>query len=176
MNQKICPCGSQKPVDTCCQPFLLGKANPSTPDQLMRSRYTAFVEGNIDYLIATHHPSQRSTKERDTLAKTIQETEWLGLRVLSSDFQSDSQVQGVVEFVAFYGEKQYSTEGGLTKMEPKHEVGLPSQLHERSEFIKQDGQWFYTQGLTLPPIKIARNDPCWCGSGKKYKQCHARGK
>jgi preprotein translocase subunit SecA len=22
--------------------------------------------------------------------------------------------------------------------------------------------------------KIGRNDPCWCGSGKKYKQCHMR--
>ena len=20
--------------------------------------------------------------------------------------------------------------------------------------------------------KIGRNDPCWCGSGKKYKRCH----
>ena len=22
-------------------------------------------------------------------------------------------------------------------------------------------------------MKIGRNDPCWCGSGKKYKSCHA---
>ena len=22
-------------------------------------------------------------------------------------------------------------------------------------------------------VKIGRNDPCWCGSGKKYKACHA---
>ena len=21
--------------------------------------------------------------------------------------------------------------------------------------------------------KTGRNDPCWCGSGRKYKQCHA---
>jgi preprotein translocase subunit SecA len=24
------------------------------------------------------------------------------------------------------------------------------------------------------PAKIGRNDPCWCGSGKKYKRCHGR--
>ena len=22
--------------------------------------------------------------------------------------------------------------------------------------------------------KVGRNDPCWCGSGKKYKNCHLR--
>jgi len=21
-------------------------------------------------------------------------------------------------------------------------------------------------------MKLGRNDPCWCGSGKKYKKCH----
>jgi len=24
----------------------------------------------------------------------------------------------------------------------------------------------------FPNKKIGRNDPCWCGSGKKWKHCH----
>jgi preprotein translocase subunit SecA len=31
------------------------------------------------------------------------------------------------------------------------------------------------QGSAVPAgAKIGRNDPCWCGSGKKYKRCHGR--
>lgn len=120
----------------------------------MRSRYTAFYGGNIDYLIATHHPSQRAATDRQTLAQTIAETEWLGLRVLASAHKAGS-AQGFVEFVAFY----------------QHN-GQLGQLHERSEFCWQDARWYYLQGTMLAPISIGRNDPCWCGSGKKRKNCH----
>ncbi len=114
----------------------------------MRSRYSAFCTGNIDYLIATHHPTQRGNQERQALAQTIAETEWLSLRVLAA-------TENQVEFVAFY-----KTQGKL------------GQLHERSNFVQHNGQWVYVDGMYLPPIKLERNDPCWCGSGKKLKQCH----
>jgi len=114
----------------------------------MRSRYSAFCTGNVNYLIATRHSSQRAAADRQTLAQTIAETKWLSLRVLHA---SESQV----EFVAFY-----QSQGQL------------SQLHERSNFVSESGRWFYVDGVHLPPIKLERNDPCWCGSGKKLKQCH----
>lgn len=105
--------------------------------------------------MATHHPSQRQADDRQTLAKTIAETHWFSLQVLNSDRSQEANGVGTVEFVAFY--------------QSQGEFG---QLHERSQFIRQDNRWFYHHGTILPPITIGRNDPCWCGSGKKYKKCH----
>ena len=101
----------------------------------MRSRYTAFCRGEVDYLIATHHPSKRQGDDRQSLTQTIAETEWLNLRVLASREMGEV---GTVEFVAFFKAQ-----------------GTLSQLHERSDFVR-----------------LERNDPCWCGSGKKFKKCH----
>ena len=154
MNDDLCPCGSGNLYQACCQPYLASESHPSLPEQLMRSRYTAFCKGNIDYLIATHHPSKQRTDDRPTMAMTIAETTWLGLRVLKSNGTQAIGV-GSVEFVAFYQSKS----------------GL-GQLHEKSEFIWQEGRWYYLQGTLLEPIPIGRNDPCWCGSGRKYKKCH----
>ncbi|MCX6049521.1 MAG: YchJ family protein [Chloroflexi bacterium] len=158
MSQAACPCGSGKTGTDCCAPFLTGQAKPTSPEQLMRSRYSAFCTGNIDYLIATHHPSQRTAADRETLAQTMAETQWLALRVLHTDESQIAAGVGVVEFVAFYKNK-----------------GVFGQLHEKSEFIRQSDRWYYLKGVLLAPIKLDRNDPCWCGSGKKYKRCHGSG-
>jgi len=123
----------------------------------MRSRYTAFCKGNTEYLITTRHPAQRQADDRQTLAQTIAETEWLGLRVLTCDRSKEAAGVGTVEFVAFYKSQ-----------------GTIGQLHERSDFIRHNDCWYYDQGTILAPINISRNDPCWCGSGKKYKKCHGR--
>ncbi len=149
----LCSCGSGNAYRACCEPFLMGTALPSNPEQLMRSRYTAFSKGEIDYLIATHHPSQRKPDDRKLLAETGEETEWLRLQVLAVDqARGDS---GTVAFIAFY----------------RHQ-GTVAQLHERSNFVREDGRWFYVDGVRLPALPMGRNDPCWCGSGKKLKKCH----
>lgn len=134
----------------------------------MRSRYAAFCEGNIDYLIRTHHPSQHQVDDHDRLAQSIQETEWISLRVVKSSMDGDN---GSVEFVAFYRERQFST---LTEFKDNESADPPEQRHERSAFVREQGRWLYVDGITLPPITIARNDPCWCGRGKKFKQCHGK--
>ncbi len=155
MTLESCPCGSGKAYANCCAPYLTGRAQPASPVQLMRSRYSAFCQGQIDYLIATHHPSQRKADDRQTLAQTIAGTEWLALRILHSDESQAATGVGTVEFVAFY-----QSQGRL------------GQLHEQSEFIRQHDRWYYQHGIMLAPIRIDRNDPCWCGSGKKSKKCH----
>lgn len=171
-----CWCGSQQPFSECCQPLLVGKRTADTPELLMRSRYSAFCTANIDYLITTHHPSRRKPDDRERLAQSMAETEWLGLRVLQHQSVQDTRERGFVEFVAFFREKLFSTEPDLAKKARQADNRQPGQLHEKSEFVREKGRWYYLQGLSLPPIKITRNDPCWCGSGKKFKQCHARGK
>ena len=148
-----CYCGSQKAYEDCCSPFLSGKLKPETPEQLMRSRYSAFYTKNIEYLMNTLHPSKHQVTERDALAKTISTTKWLGLKVIKSQVDQDV---GYVEFAAFF---KNNTTG---------------HLHENSKFKYENGQWYYFDGVILEPLKFARNTPCWCGSDKKYKKCHGK--
>ncbi len=154
MSQPDCPCGSSKAYCDCCQVYLSGKATAPTAEKLMRSRYTAFCKGNIDYLIATLHPDKRKFDDRLQLTKSIDNTDWLGLKIIATNKGQPKDELGFVEFVAVY------------------RVSEPQQLHERSRFVKQGDRWFYVDGVFLPPIIPKRNEPCWCGSGKKYKKCH----
>lgn len=88
--------------------------------------------------------------------QSVANTHWLGLRVLATEAGQTTDRQGVVEFVAYY------------------EDPMPGQVHERSRFVRQKERWFYVDGDALPPLVPKRSDPCWCGSGKKYKACHGR--
>jgi len=163
LNLTLCDCGSQKSYQACCQPYLSGEQDAKRPAHLMRSRYTAFCRKNIDYLIATHHPSQREPDDRVTLSQNVDQTEWLGLKILKADPPTPAQKaenQATVEFVAFFRSKIQSSS--------------IEQLHEKSEFVHEDGRWYYLRGEMLEPIIIGRNESCWCGSGKKYKQCHGK--
>ncbi len=155
-TKTTCYCGNPKSYNTCCFPFLSQELIPETPEQLMRSRYSAFCSKNIEYLIATHHPSMRQPDESDLLNKIINTTQWLGLKILKTSNNGTSQGIGYVEFVAFY---------------KTNKVG---QLHENSKFIYENDQWYYLDGVILESLKLARNALCWCGSKKKYKKCHGK--
>ena len=155
MSTSACYCGSDRPFAVCCDRFLSGKELPETAEELMRSRYSAFCTGNVDYLIETHHPSTRGS-DRAALAESCERTEWLGLNVLSTRGGKATDTEGYVEFVALYRDRG---------------VG---QLRERSRFVREGDRWFYIDGVHPPASPPNRNDPCWCGSGKKYKRCHGK--
>ncbi len=154
MQKDNCYCQSQKPFKACCHPFLSGKSNPRTPEQLMRSRFSAFCTKNIDYLIATRHVSKRQPNESELLLRTMNENQWLGLRIVVANKPANNQ--GNVEFVAFY---------------KSDSIG---QLHENSSFAREEGLWYYLDGQMLEPYKLSRNEACFCGSQKKYKKCHGK--
>lgn len=156
MNEPECYCGSQKNYKDCCQLFLAGLSKPQTPEQLMRSRYTAFCIKDIEYLLSTQHPPSRQANEGKPLTKTMHDTQWLGLKILKTETDPDDPHTGYVEFAAFY---------------KTSEIG---QLHERSKFIHEAGNWYYLDGEYMDPLVFGRNEPCWCGSNKKYKKCHGR--
>ncbi|WP_315329659.1 YchJ family metal-binding protein, partial [Treponema socranskii] len=88
---------------------------------------------------------------------------WHGLKILRTEKGAAGDTEGIVEFEADY---------------TRH--GLRDKHHETAAFEKADGEWLYTTGkLKTTTIrregkKIGRNDPCPCGSGKKYKQCCGR--
>lgn len=154
-----CPCGSNQDYAACCEPYLKGKTKAPTAEKLMRSRYTAFSQAAIDYIEETTDPSARSSFDRAGTAEWAKNSEWLGLEIVATEAGGESDTDGVVEFIA-----KYRYEG----VERAH--------HERADFRKRDGHWFFRDGrLVQEPVraepKIGRNDPCSCGSGKKYKKC-----
>ena len=156
----LCPCGSQKNFALCCEPFLTSKACAPTAEALMRSRYCGFYSGHIDYLIATLHPSKREPDDSHNLKITCAKHDWLSLSIRDVEKGQPGDDRGTVEFIARYMVNQQL-----------------SQLHERSNFVRHDNRWYYLDGRLFEhnaqkTPKVGRNEPCWCGSSRKYKKCH----
>jgi SEC-C motif domain protein len=139
-----CPCGNANSYDNCCAPYHAGTAAAPTAAALMRSRYTAFTRGNIDYLIATLHPKSRRPDDKRRHRQTINQTQWLRLTILKTQKGQPTDKTGIVEFVAEFRDTQAV---GFAAAEVK-------QLHERSRFVQADGQWFYVDGDVLPPLSL----------------------
>lgn len=172
MNTSIkpncCPCGSDTEYSNCCGLYISNKELPETPEQLMRSRYTAYTLGEIDYVFDTMRDDALVQADRAESLRWAKTSKWLGLEIVNaSDVDSDS-TNGEVKFIASYIQNNQ-----------RHD------LKEHSQFKKYDGRWYYIGGVenydkveSMPQVvqqrvanKIGRNDPCSCGSGKKYKKC-----
>jgi len=159
MNEKrlkitdLCPCGSKIKATDCCLVFINEEQKASTAELLMRSRYTAYALGYEEYILKTWHSSQRPASPG--LGESV---EWLGLKVLQASKDKDNEA--FVEFIALFSD-----------------AGKTAKMHERSRFVREQGVWFYVDGVqvesnTLHNLKSpGRNDPCYCGSGKKFKKC-----
>lgn len=119
-----CPCGSGAALASCCGRHLEGDVAPPTAEALMRSRYTAYVLGREDWLMATWHASTRPAS-LDLASEPL--PKWLGLDV-KQHRQQDTD-HATVEFVARYKVN-----------------GRAFRLHETSRFIREDGRWYYVDG------------------------------
>ncbi len=123
----------------------------------MRARYAAFATGHIDFVMQSHHPASAESVDRKGVEAWSRNSEWLGLTIVSVEQGSPEDERGVVEFRARYREN-----GAV-------------HIHcERSRFEKKDGRWYFVDGEAAPAVKgteVGRNQPCPCGSGKKYKRC-----
>lgn len=128
-TEQPCPCGSNKPFAFCCEPYIEGQKLAPTAEQLMRSRYTAFALGAIDYLVDTTVPEKRALIDRSIIAEQVKFTTWTGLTIINTEAGSKEDAQGMVEFEAAF--------------ETEEDQCI---LHERSNFFAQDGQWFYVDG------------------------------
>ena len=154
---ELCPCGSEKKYQDCCQRYHQGELNAPTALETMRARYCAFVKHEIDYLKNTHDPNDLSNFNEDEIRSWSENATWLGLELLNS--QEDEQ-SGTIEFIAKYQ---------IDEENFNH--------HEISEFKKVDGRWYFMDGKIIRESvkrtapKVGRNDSCPCGSGKKYKKC-----
>jgi SEC-C motif-containing protein len=126
----------------------------------MRSRYTAYAEHAVDYIIETCVQKEKRNIDVKQTKDWSEKSRWLGLTILSTTQGESGDTEGTVEFEAVY-----------------ERDGLKDVHHEKARFKKQDGRWLYDDGEVAPRTviraapKVGRNEPCPCGSGKKYKHC-----
>lgn len=158
---KQCPCCSDRPFAQCCEPFICGAVAATTAEQVMRSRYTAYAEGDIAYLKKTTHPDGLADFDEEATLSWSENSLWKGLEILATEGGGPEDDQGIVEFAAHFSQKD---------VEHKH--------HERAIFKRENQEWLFLDGnpVKSKPVKnnspkVGRNDPCPCNSGKKYKKC-----
>ena len=161
-----CPCGSSLALTECCGPIIAGSPAPSA-EAMMRARYTAYTQHNIEFIMASTHPDGRADSDIDAMRAWAETADWQSLEVLQVEAGTNQDRKGLVEFKAHY------LIGGV-----KHHH------HEVSGFVNSDAGWQFRDGEVLHAgpseklkpvvneLKIGRNDPCHCGSGKKFKKCH----
>jgi len=160
-----CPCGSGRSYETCCEPIIAGTPAP-TAEALMRSRYTAYVKHAFDYLRDSLSAQQQQDFSAAETKRWAEQSEWLGLKILRTENGGPDDQTGIVEFSARY------------------RVGDEEHEHvETALFGRESGRWVYTGHQPAPSATVrydkpqpGRNDPCPCGSGKKYKKCCGAGK
>jgi SEC-C motif-containing protein len=157
-----CACGSGAEFALCCEPFLTGAAIPDTAEKAMRARYTAYTRVDVPYLMASLHPSKKEAADEESARRWASSSEWLGLQVVATQGGGPRDTEGVVQFTARFRDRK----------------GDAHTHHEVASFVKEDGRWLFMEGQAPEPVqqvrttpKIGRNDPCPCGSGKKFKKC-----
>ena len=126
-----CYCGNNKTYKACCEVFHLNHGKTETAQQLMRSRYSAFVMANGDYLMETHHSSTRPTTEKKAIVKWAKSVEWIKLEVLETTKGLENDEEGTVTFNAYF-----------------YENGNVDVIHEKSAFLKENNNWKYL-GLSI---------------------------
>lgn len=150
----LCPCQSHLDYTDCCQPLHLAQTTAQTAEQLMRSRYSAFVLQHIDYIIVTTAPAQQHLLDHTALLDWSKNTDWQGLDVIKHQANIDKN-HSLVEFKAYF---QQDSERCVH--------------HELSAFVLIDSKWYFLDP-TLPSVRTMKQ-PCFCGSSKKFKLCCGR--
>ncbi len=159
----LCPCGSEKEYADCCQPLIQGERLAKTAEELLRSRYSAHVKHDVDYILQTVLPDQAYRHDRKAIDEWSRNTSWKRLEIKQIKDGGENDIGAIIEFSAFF------------MLE-----GLEKEHHEVALFRKIDGKWYFDDGETkLEPIvnenkRVKPNDPCPCGSGKKHKKCCGR--
>lgn len=151
-----CPCCSGVSYTECCKPLHDNQQIAETAEQLMRSRYSAFVMDFNEYILSTWDITTRP----ETAELNNEDLEWTRLEIIETKKGKANDHKGIVQFKAHY------------LINDKPQV-----LNEISQFVKKSSHWYYLKGVIKsvqdPSAQNAtgKNAPCACGSGKKFKRC-----
>lgn len=127
----------------------------------MRSRFTAYALSSIEYLYKTSGKRIRKQFDAESTEQWAAGATWHEIEFISTEGGSETDTTAKLEFIARYSVKDQ-----------------PCEHHEVAEFAKVDGEWLFIDGEMAGGVtyrreepKVGRNDPCPCGSGKKFKKC-----
>ncbi|MDF9828407.1 SEC-C motif-containing protein [Ereboglobus sp. PH5-5] len=162
-SESPCPCGSGQTFGACCQPVLQRKRPAATAEALMRSRFTAHVVRDYKHLHLSYAGTAKKPYDEVRAKENTYDLEWTRLVIHSHEaVVNGNPDSSTVEFTAYF----------LDEEKNEHP------LQEKSAFTRTGGEWIYTRPIRTGPApkvsatpKVGRNDPCPCGSGKKYKHC-----
>jgi len=126
LYKQDCYCDNNELYGNCCAIAHKDITLVTTAQQLMRSRYSAYVMGNVAYLMQSHHGSTRPISEQKEILNWTKSVKWLSLEVLSFTNGEVNDVKGTVEFKAHFEEN-----------------GLKDIIHENSKFIRENNHWVY---------------------------------
>lgn len=155
----LCPCGSTLLFNACCQLYISQKQQPNTPEQLMRSRFSAYAIKNGQYIFATYSAAQQLKQSVMEIQSWADECLWLALVIYEAG-------ENTVEFSAYYVVDNTLCE-----------------LREKSNFSLEHGRWRYIDGdisVHNEMTNIKRNEICPCNNyptawsekkGRKFKHC-----
>lgn len=156
---KPCPCGAGAGFADCCEPIINGEREGQTAEELMRARYSAFATGAIDFIVSSNHSRTRSEIDIQYIREWSQTSNWRGLQIFDTKLIDDNKAY--VSFEALFTQS-----------------GKDLSHKEKAEFERENGKWRFVTGEELknPTVRYetprpGRNEPCPCGSGKKYKKC-----
>lgn len=156
-----CPCNSGKTFGECCGPIISGEAKAATAEALMRARYSSYVSGDVLFLRDSSTAKVKKEFDEASSRAWSKAARWHGLEIISTEKGGEGDDTGVVEFRA-----TYTANGEFCNH------------HEVSQFVREPDGWKFDDGELVgekPMIretpKVGRNDPCPCGSGKKFKKC-----
>jgi SEC-C motif-containing protein len=125
-HQEKCPCGTNISYLDCCAKSHQSLSNAITSEQLMRSRYSAFVLSNGDYLMNSHHSMTRTRVNKNELVRWAKSMKWIKLEIVDTKDGGVDDETGIVEFKAHFKNK-----------------GKKQVLHQRSKFVREFGNWVY---------------------------------
>ena len=160
-KEEKCPCGSGLTFGDCCGPIIAGEKKAPSAEAVMRARYSAYATEQVKYLKTSATKSVQAEFNEEASRNWSRAATWHRLEIVRTEGGTGRFKTGVVEFRA-----AYSANGEFCNH------------HEIAQFVKEDGEWRFADGELVgeKPIvreqpKVGRNDPCPCGSGKKYKKC-----
>jgi SEC-C motif-containing protein len=152
-----CSCGSGKAYELCCEPILKAGRPAATAEELMRSRFTAHVARDYAHL---HRSYAGTASEAYVELPDEPAIGWTRLEIHAHEPNAQPDLS-YVDFSAYY-------------VDANHEYVL----QEKAEFRRHPSiGWIYTRPVRTGPapvkaaVKPGRNEPCSCGSGRKYKHC-----
>jgi len=165
-NEESCPCKSGKTFGECCGPIIAGTVRAETAEALMRARYASYVTGDVQFLKTSSTMAVQAEFDENESKSWSAAAQWHGFEIIRCEAGGEGDKTGVVEFRALYTAQ-----------------GKFCNHHEVSQFVKEQDGWKFDNGemvgenpMHRESPKVGRNDPCPCGSGKKYKKCCGKDK